>query len=145
MTRLARNLIMGTALAILPLTSAFAAGSFGVTVDTSKPIVVLVHGNSSNPNSWEEFSNSKLTDQDPNVAGVQAKPVTGFEFTVDSQAREMLATKLVKQGYRVIAVDLRSDLTVTLPDANPKAAPRTPRSATASASVSREFGLRFDL
>jgi pimeloyl-ACP methyl ester carboxylesterase len=57
---------------------------------------------------------------------VQAKTVTGFEFTVDSQAREMLATKLVKQGYRVIAVDLRSDLTVTLPDANPKAGSKDP-------------------
>ncbi len=90
----------------------------GTTVDASKPIVILVHGNSSNPNSWEEFSNSKLTDADGALAGVQLKSASSFEFTVDATTREMLASKLVKKGYRVIAVDLRTDLTKTLTGAN---------------------------
>jgi hypothetical protein len=86
----------------------------GVTVDATKPIVILVHGNSANPNSWEEFKNSALTDADSSLPGVQLKTASAFEFTVDTTTREQLASKLVKKGYRVIAVDFRTEKTATL-------------------------------
>lgn len=95
----------------------------GTTVDATKPIVILVHGNSSNPNSWEEFANSKLTDQDSATAGIQLKTAASFQFTVDTTTREQLAAKLVKKGYRVIAIDYRTDLTATLVGANLTAKP----------------------
>lgn len=86
----------------------------GVTVDATKPIVILVHGNSANPNSWEEFANSKLTDADSSTAGTQLKTASAFQITVDSTTREQLAAKLVKKGFRVIAVDFRTENTATL-------------------------------
>ncbi|HEY3446037.1 MAG TPA: hypothetical protein VGK67_06700 [Myxococcales bacterium] len=89
----------------------------GGTIDKTKPIVVLVHGNSSTPNSWEEYSNSALVDDDPNKAGTQLATASKFVFSVENTTREMLAAKLVKKGYRVIAVDFRTDLTLALKDA----------------------------
>ncbi len=90
----------------------------GVSVDKAKPIVVLVHGNSSTPNSWEEYKNDALADDEPTQPGVQLATASKFTFTPETTAREMLAAKLVKQGYRVIAVDFRTDVTLTLKDAN---------------------------
>lgn len=58
-----------------------------VAEDTQKPIVLLVHGNSSTPGDWESFP-----------AG-------------DASALPMLADRLVAQHFRVLAVDLRYDLT----------------------------------
>ncbi len=51
--------------------------------DTSKPIVLLVHGNSSTPSDWE------------------AHPIGGTP---------MLSERLTSAGYKTIAVDLRYDL-----------------------------------
>jgi hypothetical protein len=62
--------------------------------DTTKPVVLLVHGNSSTPSDYERH---------PRTSG---KP--------------MLAERLVEQGYRVYAVDFRYDLVddPTGPDGN---------------------------
>ncbi|MCI0669559.1 MAG: alpha/beta hydrolase [Myxococcaceae bacterium] len=68
--------------------------------DTSKPIIILVHGNSTRPHTWEKF-------QLP-----PGSTVTSFEntqFTPDATAREQLADKLIAARYRVIAVDFRTD------------------------------------
>ena len=53
--------------------------------DTTKPIVVLVHGNSSTPADWEKFPADK------------------------ADAKPMLSERLVAAGYRVYAVDFRKD------------------------------------
>lgn len=98
----------------------------GVSVDGKKPIVILVHGNSANPNSWEEFSNSKMTDQDTATPGLQLKNVSKFTFTADAAVREQLAAKLVKKGFRVIALDMRTDATLTLAGVNLKAGATDP-------------------
>lgn len=91
----------------------------GGTVDTTKPIVILVHGNSSSPNSWEEYANTGLKDADTATDGIQLTSASKFTFTTDDQTkpRAMLATKLVAAGYRVIAVDLRADLVPKLKNA----------------------------
>lgn len=98
----------------------------GVAVDPAKPIVILVHGNSANPNSWEEFGNSKMTDQDTATTGLQLKNVSKFTFTADAAVREQLAAKLVKKGFRVIALDLRTEATLALVGANLKAGATDP-------------------
>ncbi|MBI5543735.1 MAG: alpha/beta hydrolase [Deltaproteobacteria bacterium] len=95
----------------------------GVSVDKTKPIVVLVHGNSSSPNSWEEYAYDSFADDDPEKPGVQLATFSKFTFTPETTTREMLAAKLVKQGFRVIAVDFRTDVTATLEGANLKAPP----------------------
>lgn len=56
----------------------------GVTEDTSKPIVLLIHGNSSTPADFETFAG-------------------------DASATPMLAERLVAAGFRTYAVDLRID------------------------------------
>lgn len=53
--------------------------------DTKKPIVLLVHGNSSSPADWEKFPADK------------------------ADAKPMLAERLVGAGFRVLAVDFRKD------------------------------------
>ncbi|MGC4120831.1 MAG: alpha/beta hydrolase [Myxococcales bacterium] len=98
----------------------------GVALDSKKPIVVLVHGNSSSPNSWEEYSNSKLQDQNSAQPGSQLKSLSQFELTADTSTRPMLASRLVGNGHRVIAVDFRTDLVMTLAGANPAAGPKDP-------------------
>lgn len=80
--------------------------------DTSKPIVILVHGNSSGVNSFEEYFVASR-------AGTSISNYAGFTFTVDSAERPMLASKLLDLGYRVIAFDARTDLVATLGDFNP--------------------------
>ncbi|HWO22565.1 MAG TPA: hypothetical protein VNO30_27590 [Kofleriaceae bacterium] len=67
----------------------------GVTEDTGKPIIVLVHGNSETPTGWIKF--------------LHPAPDTLFPGA-DRTARDQLAEKLPARGYRTIAVDLRTDL-----------------------------------
>ena len=58
-----------------------------VAEDTKKPIVLLMHGNSSTPADWEKFPADK------------------------PDALPMLADRLSAQHFRVLAVDVRYDLT----------------------------------
>ena len=64
----------------------------GVSEDTDKPIVILVHGNSDSPSGWESFLH-------PNP-----------EDWMDDEPREQLAELLPAAGFRTVAVDLRIDL-----------------------------------
>lgn len=77
--------------------------------DTSRPIVILVHGNSSGVPSFEEYHN-------PEKAGTELQNFQGFAFTMDSAPSEQLASKLLAAGHRVIAFDARVDLVATLED-----------------------------
>jgi hypothetical protein len=72
------------------------------TEDTTKPIVILVHGNSSGVTTWEEFSK-------PSIDGTTISSSGGLMFTVDSTTRPQLATKLVAAGYKVYSFDGRTD------------------------------------
>jgi pimeloyl-ACP methyl ester carboxylesterase len=56
-----------------------------VNEDKSKPIILLMHGNSSTPADWEKFPADK------------------------ADALPMLADRMSAQGYRVLAVDVRYD------------------------------------
>jgi hypothetical protein len=67
----------------------------GVVEDPSKPIVILVHGNSDSPAGWMKF--------------VHADP-SSLDFPADTTARAQLAEQLPALGFRTIAVDLRYDL-----------------------------------
>jgi len=67
----------------------------GVTEDTSKPIFILVHGNSSSPSDWEPFLHD-----DPG----------SLDWPADTVMREQLSTLLPAKGYRTIAVDMRITL-----------------------------------
>jgi hypothetical protein len=67
----------------------------GVPEDTTKPIVVLVHGNSETPTGWIKFVH-------PDPASLQ--------FPADTTARDQLAEKLPARGYRTFAIDMRTDL-----------------------------------
>lgn len=69
-----------------------AAKEYVGTEDTSKPIIVLIHGNSDTPASWEAFDSGGACE-----AGA-------------TEGDDMLAELLVAEGYRVIAVDMRYDL-----------------------------------
>lgn len=79
--------------------------------DTSKPIVILVHGNSTRPHTWEKF-----------LLPPGTQPTTSFEnvqFTADTQERQQLAERLIASRYRVIAVDFRTDIVTSIdPSAN---------------------------
>jgi pimeloyl-ACP methyl ester carboxylesterase len=110
----------------------------GGTVDTTKPIIILVHGNSASPNSWEEYTNTGLKDGDPNTDGIQLTSASQFQFTADDPAkapRKMLASKLVAAGYRVIAVDFRTDLVPYLKNANLSAGPTDPGYGDAAGNI----------
>ncbi len=79
--------------------------------DSSKPIVILVHGNSTRPHTWEKFILPEGTSVNTATENVQ--------FTADTTAREQLAEKLIAQRYRVIAVDFRTDIVTAIdPAAN---------------------------
>ncbi len=67
----------------------------GVVEDTSKPIVILVHGNSDTPDGWMKFLHP-----DP----------SSLMFPADTTARDQLAEQLPAQGFRTIAIDMRTDL-----------------------------------
>jgi hypothetical protein len=66
----------------------------GVSEDTSKPIVLLVHGNSESPDGWMKFLHA-----DPSSLG----------FPADTVARDQLADLLPAAGFRTIAIDMRTD------------------------------------
>jgi pimeloyl-ACP methyl ester carboxylesterase len=70
----------------------------GVSEDTSKPIVILIHGNSDSPVSWEAFLHP-----DP----------ASLPFPADTEPRDQLAELLPAAGYRTIAADFRTDLVLT--------------------------------
>jgi pimeloyl-ACP methyl ester carboxylesterase len=67
----------------------------GVVEDTTKPIVILVHGNSESPTGWMKFVH-------PDPASLQ--------FPADTEARDQLGELLPAKGFRTIAIDMRSDL-----------------------------------
>ncbi len=69
--------------------------------DTSKPIIILVQGNSTRPHTWEKFLLPP---------GTSITSAENTQFTPDTEAREQLAEKLIAERYRVIAVDLRTDM-----------------------------------
>jgi len=79
--------------------------------DTDKPVVILVHGNSSANTSFEEYFKADLAGTD-----VTTGAGAGNTFTVDATVREQLATQLLDAGYEVIAFDARIDLVTTLTD-----------------------------
>ena len=81
--------------------------------DTTKSIVILVHGNSSSVTTFEEYGNPDLAGTEITQAG------SGFMFTVDAAVRSQLASELVAAGHRVIAFDARTDLVATLGDFDP--------------------------
>ncbi len=74
--------------------------------DTDKPIVILVHGNSSGVTSFEEYFNAS-------IAGTEIQTFQGFPFTVATETRPSLVTALLEDGFRVIAFDARIDLVAT--------------------------------
>jgi pimeloyl-ACP methyl ester carboxylesterase len=79
--------------------------------DTSKPIVILVHGNSTRPHTWEKFLLPAGTPVNSAFEKVQFNP--------DTEARLQLAEKLIAERYEVLAVDFRTDLVATVdPTAN---------------------------
>ena len=67
----------------------------GVQEDKSKPIVILVHGNSESPTGWMKF--------------VHPDP-SSLMFPADTMARDQLAELLPAKGFRTIAIDMRTDL-----------------------------------
>ncbi|MAQ17168.1 MAG: hypothetical protein CMN30_20540 [Sandaracinus sp.] len=81
-------------------------------LDATKPIVILVHGNSSGVPSFEEYGNDA-------IAGTTISTVGGLEVMVDAEPREQLASALIAEGHRVIGFDARTDLVTTLGDFNP--------------------------
>ncbi len=88
-----------------------AAEEFSLTnEDTTKPIVVLVHGNSAGPTSFIEYHNDTLNGTTQKTANVTG-PST--QIPIESDTREMLVSKLLAAGYHVIAWDARSDLVYT--------------------------------
>ncbi|HZH76462.1 MAG TPA: alpha/beta hydrolase [Archangium sp.] len=79
--------------------------------DTSKPIVILVHGNSTRPHTWEKFLLPPGTEINSSLEKVQ--------FSPDAEARTQLAEALIAARYQVVAVDFRTDLVTTVdPSAN---------------------------
>jgi pimeloyl-ACP methyl ester carboxylesterase len=66
----------------------------GTPEDTTKPIVILVHGNSESPNGWMKFLHP-----DPG----------SLNFPADTVARDQLAEILPAMGFRTIAIDMRTD------------------------------------
>ncbi|MBX2804185.1 MAG: hypothetical protein KTR31_41375 [Myxococcales bacterium] len=69
-----------------------AAKEYVGTEDTDKPVVVLIHGNSDTPSSWETYDSGGLCPKGAN------------------EGADMVTERLVADGYRVIAADMRFDL-----------------------------------
>jgi pimeloyl-ACP methyl ester carboxylesterase len=79
--------------------------------DKTRPIVLLVHGNSTRPHTYEKFLLPAGVPVDSSFENVQ--------FTADTMARDQLAEKLVAARYRVISIDLRTDVVTSVdPSAN---------------------------
>ncbi|MFT3691823.1 MAG: alpha/beta hydrolase [Kofleriaceae bacterium] len=72
-----------------------AARAFPGSEDTSKPIVILVHGNSDGPTGYMSFLHP-----DP----------SSLQFPADTTERDQLAELLPAQGFRTYAIDMRTDL-----------------------------------
>jgi hypothetical protein len=66
----------------------------GASEDKTKPIVILVHGNSESPTGWMKFLHP-----DPG----------SLMFPADTTARDQLAEILPSMGFRTIAIDMRTD------------------------------------
>jgi len=66
----------------------------GTVEDTSKPIVILVHGNSDSPAGWMKF--------------VHPDP-SSLQFPADTMARDQLAETLPAHGFHTLAIDMRTD------------------------------------
>jgi len=86
----------------------------GVTEDTTKPIVVLVHGNSESPTGWVKFVH-------PDPASLQ--------FPADTAERDQLAELLPARGFRTLAIDMRTDLIDDPNSPEGKDTGNTPRNA----------------
>lgn len=86
-----------------------AAIEFDQTVaeDTSKPIVILVHGNAAGVTSFTEYHNSTLNGSTQSTFNPTGSSI---QLIVESTTRQMLASALVDKGYHVIGWDGRSDL-----------------------------------
>lgn len=84
----------------------------GTVEDTSKPIVILVHGNSESPTGWMKF--------------VHADP-SSLDFPADTTARDQLAELLPARGFRTIAIDLRTDKVDDPPSPEGEDTGNTPR------------------
>ncbi|MEM9194863.1 MAG: alpha/beta hydrolase [Myxococcota bacterium] len=81
--------------------------------DATKPIVILVHGNSSGVPSFEEYFNADLS-------GTERQTSSMFSFNVANDTQVSLVTRLLADGYRVISFDARVDLvSVNVTDHNP--------------------------
>ncbi len=88
--------------------------------DTDKPIVILVHGNSSGVTTFEEYANAALV-------GMELTTTSGFTYTASASAPPQLATRLLAEGHRVISFDARVDRVATnLGDFNPDPATGNP-------------------
>ncbi len=70
-----------------------AAKDYTGTEDTNKPIVLLIHGNSDTPSSWESYDS-----------------MGACGSTGSTENSNMLAERLANAGYRTLAVDMRYDL-----------------------------------
>lgn len=87
-----------------------AAKAYETTnVDAGKPIVILVHGNSSSVTSFEEYFNQGF-------AGMEVTTFSQFSFNIETMVREQLASKLLDDGFEVISFDARTDLVEDLDD-----------------------------
>ncbi|MEO8702686.1 MAG: hypothetical protein ABI867_21760, partial [Kofleriaceae bacterium] len=86
----------------------------GVTEDTAKPIVILVHGNSESPTGWQAF--------------VHPDP-SSLQFPADTAARDQLAELLPAAGFRTLAIDMRTDLIDDPNSPEGKDTGNTPRNA----------------
>lgn len=70
-----------------------AAKEYAGTEDTTKPIVLLIHGNSDTPTSWESYSTGGACGE-----------------TGATEDTDMLAEQLADAGYKTLALDMRYDL-----------------------------------
>lgn len=68
----------------------------GTEEDTSRPIVILIHGNSDSPTGWEGF--------------IHPDPGSLTDFQADMTMRKQLADLLPEAGFRTISVDNRTVL-----------------------------------
>lgn len=69
-----------------------AAKDYTGVEDSSKPIVLLIHGNSDGPEGWESYSDTTCDPPGPD------------------QGMDMLAERLKAAGFRTYAIDMRPNL-----------------------------------
>jgi len=86
--------------------------------DTTKPIVILIHGNADDPTVWETCNLNDMTDGRQNI--YEESSITTADCTSSAL---MLSETLNAAGYHAFAVDLRYDLVPVnraLPATDPK-------------------------